>query len=571
VDLAEPPLVEINAFAFSADGKTLAAASNASRVLLCDLTTGKFDRALAGGHVEWVSDVDFSPDGDRLCSVSGDGTIAIWDWKSGERLQRFRGHTKELRSARFSRDGQHVITGGQEGMVQIWNLHSETVVASIDEPELKPGRHAVWPRDIALSADGTRLAVCWDAGGLKVYDIADLTKPVLLESFFQETGNQVHFITDDRLAVGSTYGEGRIWTLGRQQPDRKLRGHRDRIVAVTGTPDGRTVATASRDHSIRLWPAEAGPEGKELASVPGRSNKLVLSPAGDEILLQLSEPSRCALVRTDSGEVISEVPGWDGAHAAAYVSDGRGLALAVDSTVSVYDRTGRTFAFSWRWTHPKSSQPGGRIGDLWSSTKQLIATAGHELWVVDLDKRNLAWHRNLGDGLWDVAISPDEQFIYVGNQTGKIHELLATDGTTSRVLQGPIVPVKALCISSDGRLLLSGFENREIRLWDRAQGTTVGNLASQEEHLGAAQFTRDGKTAIGNYESHLDFWHVASGQRLIATGPWSSKQVMWDLSADSRTLYLAVHQDGQESIRAINLDDREHRPTAAQTAPSLPD
>jgi serine/threonine protein kinase/WD40 repeat protein len=568
--IAEPPLVVVNSIAFSPDGKTLAVAGDGRQVLLCDLTTGKLVKSLRDAHAEWVADVDFSPDGEQLCSVDAGGMIVLWDWKRGTRRQSFRGHTQELRSVRFTQDGQHVITGGQEGIVQFWNLESQQVVASLMVDQVKSRSSAVWPRDIALSADRTRLAVCWDLGGLKLYDIANVAQPMLLESFPEEMGNQVHFLSDDRLAVGSRYGAGRIWTRGRQQADRELRGHRDKIVAVTSSPDGLTIATASKDGTVRLWPMDSETHGKELAVVTGKCHGLILSPNGKELLVELHEPRQIARLRIDTGEVHSEFSDLQGEpRAAAYMAEGHSLAVATDSTVRFYDRANGTA--DWDWTLPEPSPTGDAIDELWSTDNLLIVRVGHEVWAVDFITQALSWHRDLGEGLWDGTFSPDKRLIYVGDQIGKIHELRAADGATMRVFEGPDSPVMALCISSDGHLLLSAFENREIRLWDRSQGMVVRNLASQEHPLAAAKFTKDGRTVIAHYWSYLGFWHVSSGQRLLTTGPWGSHQIKWDLSPDERTIYLAAYQDGQTSIRALPLESEPTRSTAARIAPPHPD
>src|SRR6266446_1978102 len=60
-------------------------------------------RTLAG-HTDWVYATQFSPDGRKLLSGSGDKTLRLWDVETGEELKTFRGHTELIGSVAFSPD-----------------------------------------------------------------------------------------------------------------------------------------------------------------------------------------------------------------------------------------------------------------------------------------------------------------------------------------------------------------------------------------------------------------------------------------------------------------------------------
>ncbi|HST50919.1 MAG TPA: caspase family protein, partial [Pyrinomonadaceae bacterium] len=76
---------DVQALAFSVDGRTLATASADNTIKLWDATTGDAVRSLAD-EGESVTSLAFSPDGRLLASTSNEGSTALWDAKTGARL-----------------------------------------------------------------------------------------------------------------------------------------------------------------------------------------------------------------------------------------------------------------------------------------------------------------------------------------------------------------------------------------------------------------------------------------------------------------------------------------------------
>ena len=78
------PAASAGCLAFSPDNLTLAVATSyAKEFYLYSMKTGKLTATLRG-HMDAVRDVAFLPDGSRIISSSGDGTLRIWDTSSGE-------------------------------------------------------------------------------------------------------------------------------------------------------------------------------------------------------------------------------------------------------------------------------------------------------------------------------------------------------------------------------------------------------------------------------------------------------------------------------------------------------
>ncbi len=99
---------------FSPDGKQLAVGhyvdENEGIAQIWDLQTGKVSLTLKG-HSFVVDDVDFSPDGKRLLTASGDGTAKVWDSATGEELLTLKDpNSSHIFSGAFSPDGKLLVT-----------------------------------------------------------------------------------------------------------------------------------------------------------------------------------------------------------------------------------------------------------------------------------------------------------------------------------------------------------------------------------------------------------------------------------------------------------------------------
>jgi WD40 repeat protein len=273
---------EVRAVAFSPDGKRLATACWDRRVRVWDLATGK-ERVACTGHRDRILTVGFSPDGQYLLSAGGDDGAKLWDAATGAERRSFQHYY--MPCSHFSPDGRWVLTGSFDATVRLWDVATGAQRVRF--------RSTVGVRQLAYSAAARTLAVCGTDRELNLFDLT-LTDPTHAERAHVRA--LLAKLDDDSYANREAAGEA-LLRLGfvaeaelrraakeaqstevrirarrlRQEmlarPRATLRGHTDEVEGLSFAPDGKLLASAGRDGTVRLWELPAGKEVARL--VPG--------------------------------------------------------------------------------------------------------------------------------------------------------------------------------------------------------------------------------------------------------------------------------------------------------------
>jgi WD40 repeat protein/DNA-binding SARP family transcriptional activator len=107
------------ALAFSPDGTRLAGASFDGSVRIWNVRTGSLERTIEADPAG-VNDVSWSRDGSRLATADSDGTVGIWPVAGGPPVFLV-GHVGPVNTASFNPTGDRIVSTGQDGTVRVWN------------------------------------------------------------------------------------------------------------------------------------------------------------------------------------------------------------------------------------------------------------------------------------------------------------------------------------------------------------------------------------------------------------------------------------------------------------------
>ena len=525
----------------SSDGTKLAMGSADQQfILVWDLRSQK---QIAKLRVRgFASDLSFSPDGRQLASaVMVDPFVFfpsamdrqnpyLWDIATGQQISMF--DTEIATSgACFSPEGSTSAFAGF-GAVEIWNPTTGIRVRKIES-------HAF---------DGS------GQNGLAI----------------------VRYSSDGRKLLGFGGNSILVWDAISGEEMLVLKGHIDRVITATFTPDGRRIVSGSLDGAIKIWDAVTGIEAQTFGTEKGDGQSAtsafpLLDPYFSTDSRTIFSGGRTATVwDLESGRVAETIAlppsnsksapevaeSWDYRIIKRVSHDENHVFVnQPDGTNQQFDRvsghldppTGeKSVLNSWRPGKPSlpgsfNAQPNVLYSGTFSPDGRRIALPardGIETWparcVIEIwdvySGRELQRLEADYDPLKQtspftfVAFSPDGMTLVSGNSDSNVHLWDLATASPIRIMKGHNGQVISVDFSPQGDRIVSasgmdrsgGPGENTIRVWDSQTGEERITITGHNRPMNSVSFSPDGQRILGSDSTTVTVWDGNTGSELLA-------------------------------------------------------
>ena len=513
---------DVRCLSFSSDGKTLASGHGDGTITLWDIKTGK-QKTLSGVHSGHVYGMSFSPTDNQLLVSGSSDDLWLWDVDKGIHKSIYHdiaGSSKiylpTVLGLSFSSDGKTLATTHIDHTVQLWDIETKT------EKSILKG-HTEFVHKVQFSPDGkTLVGGCWEETVL-LWDVTTGKQKATLTGHTSEIDG-VAFSADGSTIASTDGNTVRLWdaTTGKQKSI--LKGFTPRINSIEYSPDGTVIASAGSDGTVRLWNATSRNQEKMLIGHSESVRDISFSPDG-ETLVSGGEDNKLCLWNVKTGQLVKTYEG----HTDKVISvsfNGQSLASASRDQIWLWDiatglpeRTlfGHTGIVSEILFSPdgkilasgsvsKSSATGDNFVMLWNvETGEKIAKLdGNPYGVSEL---------NFGPDGRMLACASGERYIYLWDINTEKNKVLFIDPPIFNITPNGEKYWSdpngiSVHFSPDGKILLSGQNDKTLRIWDISTEQQTAIFVGRWSHL---SISPDGETlASGSSDGTILLWDLTS-------------------------------------------------------------
>ncbi|WP_373479871.1 WD40 repeat domain-containing protein [Geminocystis sp.] len=329
----------------------------------------------------------------------------------------------------------------------------------------------------------------------------------------------------------------RLWDINEGKLIHGLKGHLKGVTSICLSKDGKILASGSRDKTISIWRL---PDGNLISNLSANvASVWSLAMTGDGKMIASGSYQEVRLWQYPPGKLYKNLRGHQREVEKVIISDDDTLLISAggkkDNSIRVYSLPIGDHKYTLT----------GHDDGIWdlaiSPDNQILASASqdHTIKLWSLSKvTEIATLKDHQGKIWCLAITPDGKTLVSGSEDNTVKLWKLSTGELQKTLIGHEDAIFCLTISHDGLLLATGSKDNTIKLWNLNTGENVAVLTGHQDSITALHITSDGETLIsGSGDRTLKIWR-------------------WDLSRLCNIPISMINKEDQKWIKnALNSEN----------------
>lgn len=458
--------------------------SNVFEVLLYEPSTGAAQSLNTDSPAESQA-VAFTSN-NKLALGFEDGTIKLHDLVIGSQ-RKLEGHSKGVTALSFSPDGKSLVSCFADGTIHLWDLSTQaqslvgTCTSEVTSVLFSPDG-----KQIAGFCWASRTVQLWNASPMATTNLREDNSPSVDSIIISPSGNQIASIHD----LGTTIG---LYDTVRGALEFTLAGHSGMVIKFS--PDGKKLASASRDHTIRLWDPRIGTRTQVLSTDRDDVRILVFSSDGEQ-LASSGPQGEVRIWNPETGSLRHELKGHvNGVSAITFSLTGEKIAaISGKGTAIICDTMTGEFLYK------------------------------------------LEGLMEFSDA---IAFSHNDRYLACQSQDGTIIICNTETGESQNTLERNSTLAKALAFSNDSKSLASFHSDGTVQLWDVGTARLMGKFSTNSD-IEQLSFSADG-TYLETNLGHIQIGEILEDSFNYSSTPgshWRLVEEEWIMEGNRKMLWL---------------------------------
>jgi len=485
---------QISAIAIDAKSGILASGDIMGSISTWDTAENKLLNTYKG-HEGQITALDIGPDSQYLLSASKDNTAAIWDLGNHKIHYNLIGHLSAVNTARFISETM-VATGSDDKTISAWNVQTGEIAYTLIGHKDKVINISMIGKNQFISISADQEVIVWDRTSMKEVDRFDDKGQAIKQVMF-EGDKMVKLHKDHSITISNFAERKKIETIKLESAP---------IISGSVCNTRNFILSGNENGMIQKHLLSNGDLIQYFQAHNKAIRQIAISPDGN-LTASAADDKLVKIWNTDSGELIYTLEAHKSSVLSiAFSENGQFLFTAgKDKQIKWWNMTSGVMINSFKAHN-------GDINQLISlaDNKILSVSKDRSIKIHDAEKGTLEHSINTNPSpIMSASYNPKNGLLFIGDSTGKIGAYNLSEGNMVAQYHNHQNVVSSLCLSDDGKYLLSSSADKTSCLWNLASETIEQTFNGHHDELSFCSFGQDEKTIITtSLDSQIMVWSI---------------------------------------------------------------